>query len=80
MNLMFIDCPNLKFVQINKLNIKKFKNLIDCYQKIIDKDKKLKFYLDAISKNYFNKNLIFNNPFSGFNFMNLFRMFSNDGS
>ncbi len=70
----------IKLLEIKEISYENFKKFVDFYQKIIDKDKKLKSYLDQISKNYFNKNLYFNNPFANFNFFNMIRMFSGGNS
>ena len=70
----------IKLLEIKEISYENFKKFVDFYQKIIDKDKKLKSYLEQISKNYFNKNLYFNNPFANFNFFNMIRMFSGGNS
>ena len=70
----------VKLLEIKEISFENFKKFVDFYQKFIDKDKKLKLYLDQISKNYFQKNLYFNNPFANFNFFNMIRMFSGGNS
>lgn len=72
LNFVFIL---ISFLSLKECNFEKYKELINSYQNIINKDNDLQKYLNFISLKYFNQSLEKKEQTGGFNFLNLLNMF-----
>ena len=72
LNFVFIL---ISFLSLKECNFEKYKELIDSYQNVINKDNDLQKYLNFIGLKFFNQSLEKKEQTGGFNFLNLLNMF-----